>query len=44
MREVVETDYGDGLRLKEIVNKKIYHDKGGLQEPIFGVNRFKLKD
>lgn len=42
IRTVVKTDYGTGITLKEIRNNKIYHDQGGLKEPIFGINRFEL--
>ena len=44
IRSVVNTDYGQGIRLKEIKNSKIWHDHGGWQEPIFGSNRFKIKE
>jgi len=40
VREVVDTPFGRGIRLEEIKNPEIYHDKGGWQEPIFGTNRF----
>lgn len=42
VREVVETQDGPGLRLKEIINEKFLHDKGGLQEPAFSLDRFDL--
>lgn len=40
VRDVVETKYGIGLRLAEIVNSKFYHDDVGLQEPAFSADRF----
>lgn len=42
IREVVKNDYGTGIRLEEIKNPKIYHDQGGLQEPMFSTARFEL--
>jgi len=43
IRKVVETEYGRGIRLKEIVNKKYYFDDiHKEQEPIFGVDRFQI--
>lgn len=42
IRQVVRTDYGDGLLLEEIKNPIIHHDQGGAREPIFGTNRFEL--
>jgi hypothetical protein len=41
IRKVVTNEYGTGFRLEEIKNPKIYHDKGGWEEPIFGEERFK---
>lgn len=42
IRQVVNTEYGTGVRLEEIKNKEIHHDRGGLQEPIFSISRFRL--
>ncbi len=42
VRQKVETDYGFGIRLVEVINSRFYHDQGGLQEPSFDVNRFEL--
>lgn len=42
VREIVETSYGPGLRLNEIINKKFFFDRGGLQEPVFSLDRFEL--
>jgi|GEM_PF-2540346 len=40
VRELVSTPDGVGIRLEEIVNNKIWHDVGGLQEPVFAIERF----
>mgnify|MGYP003427596856 FL=1 len=40
VRDVVETEYGVGLRLLEIINSKFYHDDVGWQEPTFSADRF----
>ena len=43
IRSVIDTPYGDGLRLKEIKNKKFYFDNiQKYQEPIFSTERFVL--
>jgi len=42
VREVVETNYGTGLRLEEIKNRKFYFQNiKRFEEPIFIVARFK---
>ncbi|MCK9568120.1 hypothetical protein M0R72_04170 [Candidatus Pacearchaeota archaeon] len=42
IREVVRTDYGTGVRLVEVINKKYYFKNiNREEEPIFGSNRFK---
>lgn len=41
IREIVKTEEGPGIRLKEIVNNKFQHERGGLQEPAFDMKRFK---
>lgn len=41
IREVVDTGYGLAVRLVEIVNKRVRHDVGGVQEPAFMLSRFK---
>jgi len=40
VREITLSPYGFGVRLEEVRNKKILHEKVGLREPIFGANRF----
>lgn len=42
IRSVIKTEYGTGIRLIEIINPKIKHDKGGTKEPIYMTNRFKI--
>jgi hypothetical protein len=43
IREVVDSQQGKGIRLEEINNKPIYHDRGrgGWHEPVFSPLRFK---
>lgn len=41
VRAIIHTPYGTGILLKEIINPKIHHTKGGYQEPIFSIERFK---
>lgn len=44
VREVIKDQLGDeALRLEEIINKTIYHNKGGWQEPCFNPAKFELK-
>lgn len=40
IRDLVDTGYGLGVRLVEIVNKRVRHDIGGNQEPVFMLTRF----
>lgn len=42
VRELVETEYGNGYLLEEIVNEEVYHDQGGWREPIFAIGRFEV--
>jgi hypothetical protein len=43
VREIVESSYGIGIRLEEVVNKKYYFDNiRRKEEPIFDINRFRL--
>lgn len=44
VREVVTDQLGDeALRLEEVINPSIQHDKGGWQEPCFNPEKFELK-
>jgi hypothetical protein len=44
IRKVVNTQYGVGVRLKEITNKEFYFQNiRGYEEPIFSEERFKIK-
>lgn len=43
VRENIETEIGRGIRLEEIVNKKIWHDRGGWQEPCFSPKKFRKR-
>lgn len=43
IREIIDTGYGVGVRLKEIKNKEFYFDNiKQKQEPIFAIERFEL--
>lgn len=43
IRDVIYTDYGTGIRLKEIKNRKYWFDDiAEEQEPIFDADRFEI--
>lgn len=44
IREIIDTGYGIGLRLVEIENMSYHHTRGGMQEPCFSTDRFKVLD
>ncbi|MFZ3015949.1 MAG: hypothetical protein WA101_03090 [Minisyncoccia bacterium] len=42
IRELVHTKHGTGVRLNEIKNSPYYFSEGIYEEPIFGIETFKL--